>query len=311
MKDLQDVRPAFIDRPGGPRLCPCGLSFLVPEHYGRRSDFARCQRCGLVFSADMPPEEELARWYREEHWIRYSDEQIGMARTNVYVHAWSWLEELSLIPGVLVDVGCGAGTLLALCRDRGWKGMGFDPSIQAAAYARARGLEVHAEAFPPCSLADATADALTFINVLDHLRNPFGALEEAWRVLREGGLLYIRVPNGPFHLAMLSLLSVVRLDYLAVFHLYGFGRASFQYHLPRLGFEILAIRTAPPSQGNAYDWGGRRAALAARLLKLVDQAAYRVLKGLGLTRMAWGPSIEVMARKRRSGPIGPEHRGAR
>ena len=249
----------------------------------------------------MPSDEEVAKFYKEDYWQWYCDEQVGVARSNVYEHALTWLEQLMPRPGALVDVGCGGGTLLALCRDRGWKGIGFDPSHQAVAYAKARGLDVQAEAFPPCSLADATADAVTFINVLDHLRDPFVALQEAWRVLRPGGLLYLRVPNGPFHAGLLALPEVLRADRLAVFHLYGFGRTSLLYHLSRLGFEEIIVRTAPPSQSDPYKQSGEGRELGRSILKRIDQAGFYLLRGLRLTRQAWGPSIEVMARKSSSG----------
>jgi SAM-dependent methyltransferase len=249
----------------------------------------------------MPSDEEVAKFYKEDYWQWYRDEQVGAARSNVHEHALVWLEQLMPRPGVLVDVGCGGGALLASCRDRGWKGIGVDPSHQAAAHAKARGLDVQAEAFPPCSLADATADAVTFINVLDHLRDPFAALQEAWRVLRPGGLLYLRVPNGPFHASLLALPAILRADRLAVFHLYGFGRSSLLHHLPRLGFEQASVQTAPPSQSDPYKQSGEGWEIGRTILKRIDQAGFHLLRWLGLTRQAWGPSIEVMARKSVSG----------
>lgn len=245
----------------------------------------------------MPPEDELIKWYQEDYWERYKDEQIGTARGNIYVHALTWLCALAPRPGTLVDVGCGAGSLLALCPQWGWKGVGFDPSSGAVAYAQARGLDVSRQSWPPCSLMDETVDAVTFINVLDHLRAPFAALTEAWRVLRPGGLLYIRVPNGPVHTRLTSLLSVIGLGHLAVIHLYAFGRTAFVHHLPRLGFALVALRTAPPSQGDAYGQAGSLVGLLRRSLRRMNHLAHRFLAGVGLDRMAWGSSLEVMARK--------------
>jgi SAM-dependent methyltransferase len=227
----------------------------------------------------------------------------------VYEHALAWVERLVPAPGVLVDVGCGAGILLALCQARGWKGIGFDPSVQAVGYAQARGLEVHAGTFPPCPLADGTADALTFINVLDHLRDPFAALREARRVLRVGGVLYIRVPNGPFHVRLLPLLSAIGLGDLTVFHLYGFGRSAFRHHLPDLGFEIVVLQTAPPSQNDPYGGSGGSGEGVRTVLKWIGRAGFHLLQSLALIGKAWGPSIEVVARKRSSDTQSLDGRG--
>ncbi|MCX5723567.1 MAG: class I SAM-dependent methyltransferase [Nitrospirae bacterium] len=281
--------------------CPCGLAPLRPLKLGRAGTLRRCHRCGLLTRAQMPSDEDVTKLYREDYWQQYRDEQVGAARRNVHEHALAWLEQVMPCPGALVDVGCGGGALLALCRDRGWKGRGFDPSIQAAAYARDRGLDVQAEMFPPCSLADATVDVVTFMNVLDHLVDPFAALQEAWRVLRPGGLLYLRVPNGPFHAALLALPAVLRADRLAVFHLYGFGKSSLLHHLPRLGFDEIIVRTAPPSQSDPYGPSGEEPERGRSILKGIDQAGFHLLQGLGLTRQAWGPSLEALARKGSSG----------
>lgn len=292
MNPLSNVRP--------PGLCPCGLASdsLAPCDSKRR--FLRCRQCGLVAKASIPSDEELARWYREEYWSRYRDEQVGSVRENVYAHAWFWVEWFSPGPGVLVDVGCGGGALLALARTRGWQGIGLDPSLQAVACARTRGLDAYLEAFPPCSLQSETVDVVTFINVLDHLTNPFAALVEARRILRPGGLLYVRLPNGPLHVRLKRTLTPVGLGALAVVHLYGFGVAALRFHLLRLGFEVVTVRTAAPSRGDAYS-GSRSLGFGLRLLfKQADRGLYQLLTALGLDRRGWGLSLEAVALKART-----------
>lgn len=269
---------------------------------GHGKEILRCQRCNLLTRTPMPPEEAITEWYREAYWNHYRDEPLGSKRSNVYIHALAWIERLHPKPGILVDVGCGSGAFLALCQKRGWRGIGFDSSTQAVACARALGLEVHCASFLPCDLADETTDVVTFINALDHLRDPIGALQEAWRILRPGGWVYIRVPNGPFHVRLMSLLSAVELRHVAVFHLFGFGRNAFLHHLPRLGFEVAGIRTAPLSGEDTYGQTGWWTAVFRRSLKVAGHLAYQLLAGLGLDRKAWGPSIEVMACKAHPNP---------
>lgn len=277
--------------------CPCGSEPASQEPAVRKTSIERCRTCGLLVRTPMPSAQELAQWYGDGYWRRYRAEQVGSARQNLYAHALQWLGAHRSRPGVLVDVGCGGGAFLAACRAAGWQGIGFDPSVAAVAHARAAGLEAYAQPWPPCSLSDATVDAVTFMNVLDHLRDPFGAIREAWRVLRPGGLLYIRVPNGPFHVRSLALVAPLGLGSFPVFHLYGFGRASFLYHLPRLGFVGVTLRTALPSSGDPYggSFGGK--ALLRTLFKAADRGCYWLLNRCGRGANAWGPSIEVLACK--------------
>ena len=245
----------------------------------------------------MPTEEEAVNFYRNEYWGRFRTEQVGLGRNNVYVHALNWLTDVHPAPGMLVDVGCGGGAFLRLCQERGWRAIGFDPSAQAVAYAREHGLEAYAEKWPPCSLPGESADAVTYINVLDHLRDPFVVLQEAWRILRPGGFLYIRVPNGSVHMNLKRALNIIGLGKLAVFHLYGFSRAAFYHHLPRLGFTIVAVQTAIPTQEDEYGRMEGWIPNFRKILKLADWIGYRLLRIFGLDQKAWGPTIEVMARK--------------
>lgn len=281
----------------GPLRCLCGNALTSVMNLGHGKEILRCQQCSLLTRIPMPPVEVITEWYREGYWNHWRDEPLRSQRSNVYIHALTWIEQLHPKLGILVDVGCGSGAFLALCQKRGWMGLGFDPSTQAVACARALGLEVYCSSFLPCDLADETTDVVTFINVLDHLRNPIGALQEAWRILRPNGLIYIRVPNGPFHVRLMSLLSAVELRHMAVFHLFGFSRHAFLHHLPRLGFKVAEIRTAPPSGDDSFAQLGSWMALFGRSLKVAGHLAYRLLVGLGLDRKAWGPSIEVIAFK--------------
>lgn len=282
---------------GGRLSCPCGSGATTGAIRGCEHPMRRCGACGLLVRADLPTEAELARWFRDQYWTLSQKEQLGTARENLYGHALDCLQALAPEPGTLVDVGCGAGQLLALCPERGWRGIGFDPSAEAVAHARAMGLEAYAQTWPPCSLPDESAMAVTFINVLDVLRDPFAALQESWRILKPNGRLYIRVPNGPLHYRLKRLLSKAGLSHLPILNCYGFGRESFLYHLPRLGFAIVALRTAPPTQGDAYKPARLAEALLKRWLKATDRLTYRILSGLGLDRRAWGLSLEVVASK--------------
>lgn len=277
--------------------CVCGEApaSLVQAAGGR--ELLRCERCGLLAAKVMPDPAELLRWYRDGYWSRFRAEQQGPARDNLYRHVLDLVQPFRSHSGMLVDVGCGIGTLLKQARDRGWRAIGFELSLEAVAQARAHGLEVYESAWPPCALPDESADVVVFLNVLDHLPRPFAAIEEARRVLRPGGLLYVRVPNGPLHVRLGRLLSAAGLPDVAVVHLYGFGKRAFVHHLPRFGFATVAVRTAPPSQGDAYPDGGAVRGAVRRSLKRLDRLVYALSASLGLDRAAWGPSIEVMASK--------------
>ena len=274
--------------------CPCGSS-----KWGDAAvrHMRQCRGCGFLAPVNPPSGLVQAAWYETEYWKQNYEEQTGTGRDNIYAHVVAWLDRLSPRRGTVLDVGCGGGRFLSLCRAKGWKVMGVEPSRDAAVHARRSGLEVHSRAWPVPGIADESVEAVTFINVLDHLPDPFEALREAARVLKPEGLLYIRVPNAPLHAWLKRAFAHVGLEEVAVLHLYGFGRNSFVRLLPRFGFSPLAVRTSPPAQGHAYEHGSDLRAWGYGVLKLADRLFYWTSRLLGLDRLGWGPSLEVLARK--------------
>lgn len=114
------------------------------------------------------------------------------------------IELMSLTPGLSVlDIGCGPGTdLPRMAEALGGRGtvVGVDSNPAMTAEARSRveslpNVEIHDGDAHRLPLPDASVDRTRFDRVLQHLRDPCGALLEARRVLRPGGLLAMAEPD--------------------------------------------------------------------------------------------------------------------
>lgn len=101
-------------------------------------------------------------------------------------------------PAVIVDLGCGDGSALAVAAQRNpaHRFVGIDWSGDALRQARTLGLTVvRAGVAADLPVADGTADVVIMSELIEHLVDPDGAVAEARRVLRPGGSLLLSTPN--------------------------------------------------------------------------------------------------------------------
>ncbi len=102
-------------------------------------------------------------------------------------------------PAVIVDLGCGDGSALAIAAERNpaHRFAGIDWSGDALRQAQAVGLTVVRASVSGGSLpvADGAADVVIMSELIEHLVDPDGAVAEARRILRPGGSLLLSTPN--------------------------------------------------------------------------------------------------------------------
>ena len=105
----------------------------------------------------------------------------------------------------VLDAGCGSGygTAHLASLDPTLQVVGIDHSEEALAYARAHYTEpnlrfAHGDCLAP-NFADGEFDLVVAFEVLEHLREPTGFLEQVRRVLRPSGHLLVSTPNRRYY----------------------------------------------------------------------------------------------------------------
>jgi len=213
-----------------PASCPlCGGRGAVPVLVGYDREFAgpedfpyaRCTGCGLLRQDPLPAPERLEGFYPEAYaphagtdrgirpsWInrlairhRYGVADAQRARPLGPLFALLSgvvLRDLAPPRGAhrVLDVGCGAGGLLARYRTLGWDVRGVEINPRAVEAARARGLSVEQGTIFDAQPAGGGYDLVLLNHVLEHVLDPLAVLRRASELLAPGGRIRIVTPNA-------------------------------------------------------------------------------------------------------------------
>lgn len=161
----------------------------------------RCAACGLVYRNPRERAHVVRRLYAAEVPSRAAMRALFENQRVAYRAQARRLTRLLGRPGTGLEVGSYVGGFLAAAREAGWRFEGVDINEAVTAFARERGLAVTCGDLQT-SRDRRRFDAVAIWNCFDQLPDPRRAAADARALLREGGLLAVRVPNGAFYAAL-------------------------------------------------------------------------------------------------------------
>ncbi len=284
----------------------CGDERPIKRLKSFGGSLAKCTECGLVFRNPKPSYETIEKYYKEDYSSIFFEEKAKSYRKGIFHHflATSIKDNGK---GRLLDVGSGHGMFLNLAKDQGWEVYGIELSEDACQFARKNfSLNVFCGDLKEASFPKDHFDVVTLWNVLDHTTDPLEQLLEIKRILKDNGLLFIRLPNFLFQGKSRCIGEAFdRLFFgrtylsrkISVSHLYAFTPSSIANMLERAGFSIFRLRNAPPAKGDPYS---AFPFLGDRLMNWIKNSFFsscELLYHLSLGKILWGPSMEVFASK--------------
>jgi len=276
--------------------CPvgCGAPLVASQIVLPEGPLLRCAACGQLVSqcSEDAYHAALAKW----------DTVAGTQpdARSVRRHARVSRRRLRTLLAVLgprasqmrlLDVGCSSGAFLVAAREIGLDAEGVEISPEAADAARRAGFRVHTGLLEGAGYPDASFDAISLIELLEHLREPRSLLAECRRILRPGGVVMATTPNGASWTAraMGAHWDVFSLRGMGG-HVSFFNSGSLRLLAERAGFEVARLETRQVRIAEKGQVPGGVYRLAKVLASALDMPSRLAGAGHNLTLYARRPS---------------------
>lgn len=299
----------------GPADPKCG--FCQGKSVFTRYDFGhhrilRCSACTLMWLDPQPTAAQLhevygSDYYRNERFFDAGNETIygyydyGSERFVKQLDHQRVVDRITSLLGPLatngrrfLDIGCGLGYLLDVAHDRGFEVVGIDYNSSAIEWIRSK-YRFTAIGGDFMAYDGERCDAVTMLDVIEHLPRPFDALAKAASLTRPGGVFVLSTMDSD---SFVSRLFGKRLEDFrrTSEHLYFFNRRTIRAFLERAGFEVLGIE----SYGLTIrlDSLMKRARLALPRVGAVPQRLVRWL-GLSSQQIHFDPRTKMIVYARR------------
>jgi 2-polyprenyl-3-methyl-5-hydroxy-6-metoxy-1,4-benzoquinol methylase len=207
-----------------------------------------CKMCGCGFlERDLTPAELDAiyrsNYFVEEHpgYTKDISSQVDDVRScqNILLDR---IEQFRSLKGSrFLDVGAAAGVMMLAAKKRGASVQGVEPSEFASRHAAEQlGLNVQCATLESAELDGQLFDAVTLIDVIEHVTDLQGDMKKLRGCLRKGGLLALLTPNFKLHRLFGRRWHGFNASYEHVLYL---DEASLGMLLRRNGFRVLQVET--------------------------------------------------------------------
>lgn len=189
-------------------MIPKKSHYLTVKDYtvsNKKFDLLYHETLDMLVTFPQPKAEELAGYYESDDYISHTDsKKSGADKLYQIVKKIALASKLKLINSFktadknLLDVGCGTGDFLLICKNNGWKVTGVEPNAKARISAedklkRESASEIYFEINQLNN--EAQFDVITLWHVLEHVPNLDIYLEALKLRLKPNGTLIVAVPN--------------------------------------------------------------------------------------------------------------------
>jgi len=154
----------------------------------------------------------------------------------------------------LLDVGCGNGEFLLMCKEEGFYITGAEQSKGAAEICKRRGISnIYTK-----NLDDIqeTFDVITLFDVAEHLENPKLFFKKIWNRLSPKGIIYIETPRKALtdiYINILGLFTPIKNNRISREHVQLFSDKSLYLLFESSRFNIVSFE-----RKQSLSWGNKK-----------------------------------------------------
>ncbi len=267
------------------------LNGRAPAPSDKPEKIVRCLSCKVVYAINRPAAASGSR---------YSD----MAMSPVLLHEEVGLRERARLilakiskfkkRGRMLEIGSSPGFFLDEAKKLGWDVQGVDLSKLAKEYSEDKfGIPVFQGTVQEAAFADRTFDVIVINDVLSQMRDPKSALQEARRVLKNDGVLYLSTPDID---SFWSRLLESRWWGIHNRHYFYFSKKTLESFFQVIGFRQARYFSYPRIYSLSY-WARRLGAYPAFVRVPVEMLAKTGGLGGKKVRVVLHDQIGVIAKK--------------
>ena len=188
--------------------CPCcnipsNRVIAEKDRFNLPNTVVICERCGFLFTSPRMNQSSYNEFYNNEYRPLYVGEssaefsfflvQIKQGK-RIHDYILKEIKDFDNDTKFVLEVGCGAGGILAYFKQKGHKVMGLDIGEEYIEFGKNQSIELKSGNLESADL-DQSPDLIIYSHVMEHILDLPQELSNIRKVANEKTLIYVEVPG--------------------------------------------------------------------------------------------------------------------